>query len=131
MPATILLVDDESELAINCERLLRPLGHRCLRASDGLDAIALIARTGLDLVVTDLRLPGADGFAVARYARGRRPPVPVILITAYDSPWARKIAGEVCVSAFLLKPFTNSAFLDAVRRVLAAKSERADDSPAS
>jgi len=123
MPGTILLADDESELAMNCERLLRPLGYRCLHARDASAAIAIIEATGLDLVVTDLRLPGIDGFAVARGALARRPPIPVILITAYDSPWARRVAREVQVSAFLSKPFTNSAFLDAVRRVLAADAK--------
>jgi CheY-like chemotaxis protein len=112
------MVDDEPDLLGNCERLLRPLGHVCLSAGGGRDAIELIDRAEPDLVVTDLRLPGTDGLSVARHARARVPPIPVILITAYDSPWARRAAREADI-AYLPKPFTNAAFLDAVRRVLA------------
>lgn len=111
-------MDDEPDLLGNCERLLRPLGHVYLSAAGGLDAIALIDREGPDLVVTDLRLPGTDGLAVARHARSRVPPIPVILTTAYDSAWARRGAREASVAVYLTKPFTNATFLDAVRRAL-------------
>jgi CheY-like chemotaxis protein len=80
---TILVVDDEPDLVANCERLLQRAGHESRRAHTGPDAIALIDRERLDLVVADLRLPGVDGLAVVRHARGRVPPIPVILITAY------------------------------------------------
>jgi CheY-like chemotaxis protein len=120
MPRIILVADDEPDLLANCARLLRPLGHVCLQATGGLDAIDAIARESPDLVVTDLRLPGADGLAVARYARKHVPPIPVILITAYDSSWARRAASETDVAAYLTKPFTNAEFLAVVRRVLGA-----------
>jgi CheY-like chemotaxis protein len=116
---TILVVDDEADLVTTCERLLRPLGHLCLTARTGPDAIALIDGGALDLVVTDLRLPGTDGLAVARHARVHSPPIPVVLVTAYDSAWARRAASEAGVGAYLAKPFTNAAFLDTVRRALA------------
>jgi CheY-like chemotaxis protein len=119
---TILVVDDEPDLVANCERLLRRAGHESLRAHTGPDAIALIDRERPDLVLADLRLPGVDGLAVARHARGRVPPIPVILITAYDSPQARASARECGASIYLAKPFSNAAFLDAVRQALLPKS---------
>jgi len=123
MARTILVVDDEPDLVANCERLLRPLGHVWLSATTGLDAIALIDREGPDLVVTDLRLPGADGLAVARHARAHVPPIPVILITAYDSTRARSAASDAGVGAYLPKPFANAALLNAVRRLLAGGAD--------
>jgi two-component system response regulator GlrR len=119
MSRTVLVVDDEADLLGSCERLLRPIGHRYLGAGGGLQAIELIDRIQPDLVVTDLRLPGVDGLAVARHARARVPPIPVILMTAYDSPWARRSASETEVTVYLPKPFTNAAFVDAVRCALA------------
>ena len=119
MIRTVLVVDDEPDLLGSCERLLRPLGHVCLSASGGLDAIELIDRMEPDVVVTDLRLPGADGLTVARHAGARARPIPVVLITAYDSPWARRAAREANIAAYLPKPFGNATFVDAVRRVLA------------
>jgi CheY-like chemotaxis protein len=59
---------------------------------------------------------------VARHARHHVPPIPVILITAYDSPQARSAARESGVGAYLAKRFSNAAFLDAVQRTLAAGS---------
>ena len=112
------MVDDEPDLVANCERLLRRAGHVSLCAYTGPDAMALIDREEPDLVVADLRLPGADGLAVARHARGHVPPIPVILITAYDSPQARSAARENDVGVYLAKPFSNAAFLDAVLRLL-------------
>jgi CheY-like chemotaxis protein len=117
-----LVVDDEPDLVATCERLLQRIGHASLRAHTGPDAMALIDREGPDLVVADLRLPGADGLAVARHARGHVPPIPVILITAYDSPQARSAARESGAGIYLAKPFSNVAFLDAVQRALLPKS---------
>lgn len=119
---TILVVDDEPDLVANCERLLRRAGHVSLRAYTGPDAMALIDREEPDLVVADLRLPGADGLAVTRHARHHVPPIPVILITAYDSSQARRAASESGADVYLAKPFSNAAFLDAVQRVLPGRS---------
>jgi CheY-like chemotaxis protein len=115
---TILVVDDEPDLVANCARILQRLGHACLRAHTGPDAIALIDREQPDLIVADIRLPGTDGLAVARHARGRIPPIPVIIMTAYDSPQIRVLARESGADAYLPKPFSNSAFADAVERAL-------------
>ena len=122
MSQTILVVDDEPDLVATCERLLQRVGHASLRAHTGPDAMSLIDRENPDLVIADLRLPGADGLAVTRHARGHIPPIPVILITAYDSPEARRAAIESGVEAYLAKPFSNAAFLDAVKRALPPRS---------
>jgi CheY-like chemotaxis protein len=114
-------VDDEPDLVANCERLLLRLGHVSLGAHTGTEALALIDREEPDLVVSDLRLPGADGLAVTRHARRHVPPIPVILITAYDSPESKRAASESGAEVYLAKPFSNAAFLDAVQRVLAPK----------
>jgi CheY-like chemotaxis protein len=126
MSRTILVVDDEPDLAVNCERVLQREGHSCLQAHTGPDAIRLIDRERPALVVTDLRLPGAGGLTVARHARSRVPPIPVILITAYDSPQARIAAKESGVSSYLAKPFSNAAFLESVERALAPASSDVD-----
>jgi CheY-like chemotaxis protein len=118
---TILVVDHEPDLVVSCERLLQRVGHASLRAYTGPDAMALIDREQPDLVVAELRLPGADGLAVARHARAHAPPIPVILMTAYDSWEARRAATESGVEVYLAKPFSNGAFLEAVLRVLSPK----------
>jgi CheY-like chemotaxis protein len=116
--ATILVVDDEPDLVTNCQRLLRPLGHVPLSASTAADAIVVIDREVPDLVVTDLRLPGPDGLVVARHARTRIPPIPVLLISADDSFEMRDAAREIGVNTFLAKPFANAAFRQLVEHLL-------------
>ena len=101
---------------------------RCLPASTGSDAIALIDREAPDLVVTDLRLPGGvDGLAVARHARAHVPPISVFLISAHDADHAREAAREIGVRAFLAKPLANATFREAVQRVLGDKASGATD----
>jgi two-component system response regulator (stage 0 sporulation protein F) len=114
----VLVVDDEPDLVANCERVLQRAGHVSLRAYTGPEALAVIDRETPDLVVVDLRLPGVDGLVVTRHARGRVPPIPVILTTAYDSPQARRAATESGAEVYLAKPFSNTAFLGAIERVL-------------
>jgi CheY-like chemotaxis protein len=122
MGRTILVVDNEADLVANCERVLRRAGHVSIRAYTGLEALSLIDREPPDLLVADLRLPGADGLVVARHARARVPPIPVILITAYDSWQARQAAREAGAEAYLAKPFSNAEFLEAVLRILRPRS---------
>jgi CheY-like chemotaxis protein len=118
-----LIVDDEPDLVVTCVRLLRPLGHICLTASTGRDAIRLIDAERPNLVVTDLRLETEDGLEVARYARGVRPPIPVILITAYASRETWREAQEAGAAIYLPKPFSTVQFLGAVRHALATPGD--------
>jgi CheY-like chemotaxis protein len=128
MMGMVLAVDDEPDLVTTSERLRQGLGHTCLHAHTGPDAIARIDREGPDVVVTDLRLPGTGGLAVARHGRRHIPPIPVI--TGYDSAQARTAARESGVDAYLSKRFSNAAFLDAVQRILdPGLSDGAADGP--
>jgi CheY-like chemotaxis protein len=117
MARKILLVDDEPDLLVGWERILRPLGHACLTASTGAEAIALIDREDPDLVVSDVRLPGVDGLAVAHHARTHVPPISVLLVSADDSDKAGEAARAMGVSVFLTKPFSNAAFRQAVEHL--------------
>src|SRR5581483_5629339 len=100
MARTVLLVDDEPDLVANCQRLLRPLGYICLTADTGLAALELIESRSPDLVVTDLRLPGADGLAVTRAARAHGPAIPVLLMSAHDSSDGRRAAAEAGAAVY-------------------------------
>lgn len=127
MTRKILLVDDEPELLASWERILRSLGHACWTASTGSEAMALIDREAPDLIVSDLRLPGIDGLAVARYARARLPAISVLLVSADDSDGTRDTAREIGVGAFLAKPFPNATFRQAVECLLASASAASTD----
>jgi DNA-binding NtrC family response regulator len=130
MSQTVLIVDDEPDLVANCDRVLRRAGFRPLSAYTVAEALRLIDDEHPALVVTDLRLPGADGLVVVRHARQHVPPIPVILITAYDSAHARRAAQENGAATYLAKPFTNSVLLDVVRRALGAPAAAQNGTPA-
>jgi CheY-like chemotaxis protein len=92
MACLILIVDDEPDLAESCGRLLSLKGHKCVLAHGQIEAMTMIDTLVPDLVLTDLYLSDGDGLAVARHARRRVPPLPIILMTAYHSPtgWRRR-----------------------------------------
>src|SRR4051812_36598948 len=82
--ALLLIVDDDVRTARILVRMLREDGYNVEHAIDGATAIGRLARSPLpDVLVTDLRMPYADGMAVARYARSRRADLPVLVITGY------------------------------------------------
>lgn len=82
--ALILVVDDDVRTARLLARMLQEDGFDVELAIDGAAAINRLARSPIpDILVTDLRMPHADGVAVASYARSRRPGIPVLLVTGY------------------------------------------------
>jgi len=112
----ILLVDDDVDVLDTLVRLLGRQGYTCLVASSAAEAIRAVDAESPDLVVTDLRMPGRDGMAVARHARQHRPPIPVILMTAYATSETRQDVGRMGGTTYITKPFANADLLDAVRR---------------
>lgn len=102
---TILVVDDEVRLADVLAAALQDLGYRALAADSAPSALALLEQEPIDLVLTDLRLPGMDGHALMREIRGRWPEIPVIMITAFAT--VRDAVELVKEGAFdyIAKPF--------------------------
>jgi two-component system response regulator AtoC len=80
--ARVLVVDDEPEIRTVVRRAIERLGHRVSEAADGQEAIHALDAGGFDLVVSDLRMPRADGFAVVRKAQETAVRTPVIILTA-------------------------------------------------
>jgi two-component system response regulator MprA len=82
--AHVLLVDDDTRSVRRLAQMLREDGFDVEIALDGARAIARLSHEPVpDVVVTDVRMPFADGIAVARYARSRRPDVVVVVLTSY------------------------------------------------
>ena len=117
-PALILVVDDDARTARLLARMLREDGFDVDLALDGAAAIGRLARSPMpDVLVTDLRLPYADGVAVASYARSRQPRLPVLVVTGYPNLVARE--GDVLDPAptVLSKPLDYTALGDELRRL--------------
>jgi CheY-like chemotaxis protein len=118
MPETILIVDDETEMADTCARVLRGYGFVCLVAYDSAKAFALIDSERPALVVSDITLPISDGFEIARHARQKSPEIPVVLMTAYHTPDIARDAQAAGAAAYLRKPFPNTDLVATVKSLL-------------
>jgi DNA-binding response OmpR family regulator len=114
---TILLVEDEQELARVIARELEAAGYRVVYAADGLKALDLHARHQPDLVILDWMLPGMDGLEVLRRLR-QTSAVPVLMLTARSEEMDRVIGLEVGADDYLTKPFSVRELIARVRALL-------------
>ena len=104
--ARILVADDEPNLRRVLTAMLRREGHDVVQATDGGEACELIGPGAeLDVVITDLRMPTADGMEVLRHAARTAPQVPVIMITAYGSVGQAVEAIKAGAFDYIEKPF--------------------------
>jgi DNA-binding NtrC family response regulator len=120
----VLIVDDKENML---KLLARILGERyeLVTASDGAAALERLAREPFDVVLTDIRMPGADGFAVLRAARAATSPPEVILMTAYAAVQDAVEAMRLGAYDYLQKPFDP----DDVALVVARAAERKGSAP--
>jgi DNA-binding NtrC family response regulator len=102
--ARILVVDDKENIVKLFARILGD-GHELTTAADGGRAISLVASQPFDVVVTDLRMPGADGFEVLRAVKSRSPETEVIMMTAYATVGDAVEAMRQGAYDYLQKPF--------------------------
>ena len=111
-PAKILVADDEQNLRRVLVAMLKRDGHEVVQAANGLEAIEQLA--DVDVVITDLRMPGADGMDVLRAAAKTHPHVPIIMITAYGSVGQAVEAIKAGAFDYIEKPFEQ----DSIRTIV-------------
>ena len=122
--ATILIVDDESHNRKLFEVLLRPEGYLTQTATNGEEALALIAQCAPDLILLDIMMPGMDGFQVAGIlkANAQTANIPIIMVTANVDHGARLAGLNAGVENFLTKPVDRAELWLRVRNLLRLKS---------
>jgi two-component system response regulator AtoC len=119
-PAKILVADDEQNLRRVLAAMLRRDGHEVVQAASGLEAIERLAE--VDIVITDLRMPGADGMEVLRTATKNHPHVPVIMITAYGSVGQAVEAIKNGAFDYIEKPFEQDSIRVIVEKAIGQAS---------
>ena len=124
MSETILVVDDELPMRLGLKEVLSRAGYAVETANDGAEGIARLDRGGLDVVITDLRMPNKDGFDLLRHARSRHPDVLVYMISAHgDVPTAVEAMKEGAQD-FIQKPFQIDEVRARVRAGLDTRGEK-------
>jgi two-component system alkaline phosphatase synthesis response regulator PhoP len=114
---TILLIEDESELARVAQSYLERAGMRVLTATRGDSGLAMFQQNKPDLVLLDLNLPGMDGLDVAREIR-RIGDTPIIMVTARVEETDRLIGLELGADDYVLKPYSPRELVARARAVL-------------
>src|ERR1700761_1310438 len=98
VPRCVLIVDDDDPVRETLAELLEDEGYHPVQACNATDAMAVLQMQPVDVLVTDLSMPGDDGIALIRQAKLTRPELPAILLTGYaEAPAAvSMIAGMQC-----------------------------------
>jgi signal transduction histidine kinase/ActR/RegA family two-component response regulator len=111
----VLLIDDEELVRTATAEMIRDLGHSVVEASGGAEALAQLDRgLGVDVVVTDYKMPGIDGGELARRIAQTHPDTPVLLITGYAGP-----AHDMMDLPRLAKPFGQAEIAAALASLFA------------
>jgi CheY-like chemotaxis protein len=120
----ILLVDDEAAVRETLATALEDAGYGVLAAADGTQALEILASDAtVDVLITDLSMPGVDGLTVIRNARRHRPGLPAMLLTGYAGHGAQLAVGGLLNGAFTLvrKPVTATQLADRIEALLAVR----------
>ncbi len=119
---TVLLVEDEDPVRLFAARALRSKGYTVIEARSGEAALELLEREAphLDLLITDVVMPGIDGPTLFRTVRETRPGLPVVCISGYSEDALRQRIVDVQGVAFLPKPFSLKQLAIAVKRAVAS-----------
>ncbi len=116
--ATVIVVDDDREMANVLRDVLGEAGYRVLSASSGADALALVRENDHDLLITDLRMSGMSGQQLQIELKRVAPSLPVIIITAFGSIPTAIESMKLGAFDYLTKPFGNDELLLVVSRAL-------------
>ena len=115
---TILLVDDEPNYLVVLTELLKEEGFEVMTAQRGEDGLKIVADTDLDLVITDMRMPGMDGLELLEAVKSYNKDLPVIMITAFGEVEKAVVAMKAGAYNYLVKPFNNDELLLNIRKAI-------------
>jgi DNA-binding NtrC family response regulator len=122
--ARLLIVDDVPEILEALQRKLDRQGYAVFTAPGVPEAMRLLAQAAVDLVITDMKMPGVSGLELIRYIRENLPDTEVMMITGYASVPDAVEAVKTGAEEYLAKPFTDAELFGAVERVLGKLAAR-------
>jgi CheY-like chemotaxis protein len=119
--ACILVIDDHEEIRRLVRRSLEPAGHQILEASDGEMGMSLLAKGPVDLVITDVFMPGQDGIVTVRRIRKEYPATKIIVMSGGAMGGSLDLLRDAAVlgqATELKKPFRPVELLETVRAAI-------------
>lgn len=120
MVKRLLVVDDEPNLLRAVAAVLRGAGFEVTTARNGREALVLVAQNLPDLIVSDVRMPGMDGYALARRLRAapHSAMIPIVFLTAKDETEDRIEGFRAGVDIYLIKPFEPDELIAVIKNIL-------------
>jgi len=115
---TILIVDDEKNYLVVLEALLGPEGYETITVDNAQDALDLIRESDLDLVITDMKMPGMNGMELLDEFKKIKPELPVIMMTAYGTIEMAVEAMKKQAFDYITKPFKNEELKLTIKKAL-------------
>ncbi len=116
--ATILVVDDEEFMLQSLSKLLTLLGFETKTAEDGETALEVFKSNNVDLVITDINMPGMSGIDLLKEIKAQKPELPVIVITGFGAEKAQALAEKNNADGFLPKPFRMNDIKELIEKLL-------------
>lgn len=120
MQKTILAVDDSASIRMMLSFTLREKGYRVIEAKDGCEGLSKLMDDKVDMVITDLNMPGIDGLGLIRGVRQN--PVskftPIIMLTTESHDARKNEARAAGATGWITKPFQPEQLLAVVRKVI-------------
>ena len=115
---SILIVDDEKNYLLILEDLLSEEGYEVVTAQTAERGLELVSEHDLDVVITDMKMPGMDGMAFLDRVHGQHPDLPIIMMTAYGSVEKAVEAMRKGAFDYILKPFKNEELKLTIRKAV-------------
>lgn len=129
--AKVLVVDDDVVVGRSFDRVLSEKGYAVSTALDGQEALNKFGGEDYDVVFTDIKMPGMDGFEVAKRIKEKCPWTPVVIVTGYGTPANEATAEVLGVSGFVRKPLTPEMIEGITLKALRDREEPAEPENAS
>lgn len=114
----ILVVDDAKTMRDALKDTLSPAGFEVVEAEDGEQALDRLRQHQIDLVISDLNMPGMDGMTLCRHIKEQGYAAPIFMLTTQANPDLKARAKELGVMAWIVKPHKDEILLKGIRKVL-------------
>lgn len=111
---TILVIDDDERVRTSLRDILLFGGYQVIEAADGKSAMRHMEESAVDLVLTDLGMPGINGWELARWMKRKAPEIPVVLITGWGINLEKEKIIESGVDWIIGKPFQVNDVLETI-----------------
>ena len=113
-----LVVDDDAEMRDMMEQLVAFLGYHPIMAANGEQALQKLTEGRVDLVITDIQMPGLSGLELLRILKEQRPDLPVLMMSGCVFEAVKKTMRQYHADGFLPKPFSLEEFTRQIERVV-------------